>query len=262
MMKRLLLATLCLALAASVASADDDVTGRTLTHVGTLSLGEQAILAPDATAATVTVYSNISNFTGYTILNGGAANQAGNTITRLTADDITPVPGFGGLNVLACAFSVGNTSGIVIDARCRVRYYLADGAGGGPGTFVAGFSFTPSSFPAGVSLWSFNPAGALILPLTPFWAGMTFDNNGGTTGATAAHLNTLGQGMFDPPVVGTSADLTFLTAAAGSFLASNPAGSLGNAGANPIANLAWKFDIEQPVPAIPSTWGRVKSLNR
>ena len=259
-MKRLLLATLCLALAAGVASAAADITGRTLTHIATLPLGDQVTLAPDATAATVTVYSNIANFSGYTYLNGGAANQAGNTITRLAADDITPAPGFGGLNVIGCTFSVGNTSGTAINARARIRFYLADGAGGGPGTVVAGFSFNPIAFGAGVGLYGFNPGGALLLPLTPFWAGMTFDDNSGTTGATAAGLNTLGQGMFDPPVVGTSADLVFLTTAAGSHLNNNPAGSLGNAGGNPIASLAWKFDIEAPVPAIPSTWGRVKSL--
>lgn len=261
MMKRLLLATLCLALAAGVASAAE-ITGLTLTPARTLELGQQATLAPDATAATVTVYSNISNFTGYTVLNGLATNQAGNTITKLIADDITPAPGFGGLNVIQATFSVGNTSGTTINARARVRFYLADGAGGGPGTLVAGFSFNPIVFPAGVTLYNFAPGGALVLPLTPFWAGMTFDNNTGATGATAAGLNTLGQGMFDPPIIGTSADLFFTTTAAGSHLNNNPAGSLGNAGANPIASLGWKFDIETPVPAIPSTWGRVKSLYR
>jgi len=262
MMKRLLLAMLCLALAATVASAATDITGLTLTPAGTLQLGDRVTLSPDATAATVTVYSNIANFSGYVYLSGGAANQAGNTITRLAADDITPAPGFGGLNVIQCTFSVGNVSGTVVNARARVRYYLADGAGGGPGTVVAGFSFNPIAFPVGVTLYNFNPGGGLILPLTPFWAGMTFDNNTGATGATAAALNGLGQGLFDPPVVGSSADLVFLTTAAGSHLNNNPAGNLGNLGANPVASLGWKFDIETPVPAIPSTWGRVKSLYR
>jgi hypothetical protein len=260
-MKRLVLATLCLALVATVASAAE-FEGLTLTPRGTAELGAKGNVFPSAATASSTVYSNITNFLGQGYANGGAALQSGNTITRLSADDLTPLSGYGGLNVSLLTFSVANFNAAAVSARARIRFYLADGASGGPGTVLAGFSFNPISFPVGVSLWSFNPAGAMTLPLAPFWAGVTFDNNAGGTGATAAQLNGLGQGMFDPPTVGTSADQFFVTSAAGSFLASNPAGTLGNFGGAPPANFGWAFDVEQPVPAMQSTWGRVKSLYR
>ena len=262
MRQRLLLASLFMVLAAGGASAAD-VTGRTLTLAGTLPLGQQATLAPAATAATVIAYSNIANFTGYTYVNGGATGVVYNAIyTRLSADDITPAPGFGGLDVRMCWFSVGNTSGEVVMFYPSVRFYLANGAGGGPGTLIRGFRFNPFYIAPGVSTIGFDPAGELLLPLTSFWAGMTFDSGSSTYAPTAAQLNALGQGVFGPPVVGSSADLAFLTNAAGSHNNNNPAGVLGNMGGTPIANFGWQFEVGAPVPAIPSTWGRVKSLYR
>ncbi|HMQ15605.1 MAG TPA: hypothetical protein PKC49_06490 [Phycisphaerae bacterium] len=38
-------------------------------------------------------YSNVTNFLGLASVRGGAENQAGNIITRLLADDITPDSG-------------------------------------------------------------------------------------------------------------------------------------------------------------------------
>ena len=54
------------------------------------------------------------------------------------------------------------------------------------------------------------------------WAGIAFDNNGGATGATAAQLDNLAQGIFSPPDLGTSADQYFVTTAAGSFAVGQP----------------------------------------
>lgn len=258
-MKRLVLALLGIAGLVAAASAQD-ITGITLHQVGTTEIGSKGSFTPFATTATSTVYSNITNYLGLVVVNGGAATQAGNGITRLVADDLTPAAGFAGLNVTLITFSVGNLNATTVTARPRVRFYLADGAGGGPGTVITGFSFNPIAFPAGASLYNFNPGGAVALPLGTFWAGMTFDNNTGATGATLAQLNNLGQAICDPPTVGTSADVLFQTTAAGSFLANNPAGGFVGFGGNPVANVAWAFDVEQPVPAMQSTWGRVKAL--
>ena len=260
-MKRLVLATLCLGLIATAAAAAD-ITGLTLTPRGTIALGEKGTQFPLGAAVSTVAYSNITNFLGQGFPNGGTANQAGNLITRLVADDLTPTAGYGGLNVNTFTFSVANLGAGTVTARPRVRFYLSDGAGGGPGTVVTGFTFNPISFPAGVGLYTATLAGTMNLPLTTFWAGITFDNNTGGTGATAAQLNGLGQGIFDPPTVGSSLDVFFITTAAGSFLANNPAGSFSNFNGAPVANFGWDFQVEQPVPAIPSTWGRVKNLYR
>jgi hypothetical protein len=260
-MNRLVLTSLSVALLAAAASATD-FTGLTLTPLGTVALDAKGAQFPLAATASTTAYSNVTNFLGQAFANGGAASQAGNVITTLVADDLTPAGGYGGLNVNTFTFSVANLSGATVTARARVRFYLNDGAAGGPGTLVTGFSFTAIAFPAGVGLYTATLTGTMNLPIVPFWAGITFDNNTGATGATAAQLNLLGQGIFDPPTVGSSGDTFFQTSAAGSFLASNPAGAFGNFGGVPVANFGWKFDVEQPVPAMPSTWGRVKSLYR
>jgi hypothetical protein len=197
-------------------------------------------------------YSNITTFTGFVVANGSATVQAGNDITALLADDcVTIAPG---MNVTQFSFSVGNGNSVTVTARPRVRFWANDGTGGAPGTFLAGFTFNPISFTASnVGLFSATiAAGSLIVPANGvIWAGMTFDDNTGTTGATAAQLNNLGQGTFNPVDVGSSADRDFLTSAAGSFLVNNPTGAIRPSpfGANPVANYAWEF-----VPA-PSSLG-------
>jgi hypothetical protein len=185
-------------------------------------------------------YSNVDNFSGASFVAGGAANQAGNTITRLAADDITPAAGFSGSNISRITFSVANLNSANVSARARVRFYNGDGTGGAPGTVLAGFSFNPISFAPGVSLFFFNPGAAFNIPSGTFWAGMTFDDNTGATGATAAQLNNLGQGVFNPPVIGSSADQIFVTTGAGSFLAANPAGATQTIPGS-VANLGWEF---------------------
>jgi hypothetical protein len=84
------------------------------------------------------------------------------------------------------------------------------------------------------------------MPTGTFWAGVTFDGNNGTTGATLANLNNLGPGIFDPPTLGSSQDQFFATNSAGSFLANNPAGSFFNFGGSPVANFGWAFSGTPP----------------
>lgn len=203
----------------------------------------------------VTPYDNTVNFGGQAFVNGGADATS---ITRLVADDLTPDNSVGaaGLAVTSITFSVANTSatGASINARARIRFWNADGAGGGPGTYYSnpaavGFSFNPFTFAPGVTLLTGTiAAGSMNMPSGTFWAGLTFDNAGGAT-ATQADLNLLGQGLFNPPVVGTSADTAFETTAAGSFFTTpNPPGAQFNFQGTPKANFGWKFTTSNPVP--------------
>lgn len=243
-MKKFAMGALALASVAGAATAEQ--TG-TLSLVRTFDLNT-ATVAGRATPGAV--YSNVDNFTGNAYANGGAANQAGNTITTLVADDILMA---GPSSITSFTFSVANFNTVAVSARARVRFYAADGAGGTPGTVITGFSFNPISFAASsVNTFTGNVA-AFVLPAA-FWAGITFDNNTGGTGATAAQLNNLGQGIFDPPVVGSSGNIAFQTTGAGSFLANNPAGSTFNftgLGA-PIANFGWEFI---PTPGAAALFG-------
>jgi hypothetical protein len=128
--------------------------------------------------------------------------------------------------------------------------WSADGAGGSPGTFLAGFNFNPISFGASSgSSFFFHPTG-LNMPSGSFWLGLTFDNNGGATGATDVQLNNLGMALFSPPTVGSSTDSAFETTAAGGFLVNNPAGSTFNFGGNPPASFFFGVSVSQvPEPA-------------
>jgi hypothetical protein len=218
------------------------------------ALGLAALLSPAAARADVLLYSNTTNFLGFGYSNGGAANQAGDTITSMVADDITAGAGLGGLAVNQFGFSVVNFNAAAVSARVRVRFYQGDGANGGPGTFITGFTFNPITFGAGsVSVFNtaLQAAPYFTMPTTTFWAGMTFDDNTGGTGATAAQLNNLGQGIFNPPTVGSSQDVFFQTTAAGSFLQNNPGGGFFFFGGSPVANFGWSFFSSSAPPGVP-----------
>jgi hypothetical protein len=197
----------------------------------------------------LTAYDNTTGtFTAPTSLNGGINGGADsvNQITRLIADDVFFAPGFVGQSLTQITFAVVNTDPTTaFTARPRLRFYVNDGAGGGPGTLINGFSFNPINFaPGTASAFFFNPApGAVVVPATgAIWAGMTFDNLGAT--ATFAQLNELGQAFFDPPSVGSSTNNIFTTTGTGSFLASNPPGTIGPLpGGTPNANIFYKFEV-------------------
>jgi hypothetical protein len=156
------------------------------------------------------LYSNITNFTGFAVENGGAANVGGDNITTLLADDITPGAGLAGGTVDSFFFSVANFNAVAVSARPLVRFYNANGAGSEGGRREA-------------------------------------EGCDERAGAALAQLNGLGEGIFSPPTLGSSQDVFFATNNAGSFAGNNPAGGLFNFGGNPPANFAWAFS-GTPVP--------------
>ncbi|HQY87671.1 MAG TPA: PEP-CTERM sorting domain-containing protein [Tepidisphaeraceae bacterium] len=229
----------------------------TATLLGSINVHTgQAIGAESSGPEVVTlnsVYSNVTTFTGSVVTNGGSANQAGNNITTMIADDLDMTAA---ANIIGFRFSVGNLNTTAVSARPRVRFY-ADNAGV-PGTYLGGFSFNAISFPAN----SVNVLGTTIAPFpmpANIWAGMVFDNNTGATGATLAQLDLLGQGSFDPVDVGSSTDNLFGTTAAGSFNVNDPVGVTFNFGANPVANVGWEL-VSVPEPTMLSVIGAVASF--
>lgn len=208
-----------------------------------------AFALASASAQELFIYDNTTANTGSFFANGGAALVGANTITTLVADDLTPISGYGGMAVSNIYFSVVNGNATAVSARPRLRIYSADGAGGAPGTFLAGFTFTAISFAGNSgSSFFFHPTGFNV-PSGTFWMGLTFDNNSGATGATATQLNNLGMALFNPPNIGTSADSMFQTTAAGDFLVNNPAGNLFNFGGNPPASAFFGLTVSVPEPA-------------
>ena len=264
-MRKLLLAALFLVVAVAPVRADE-------IFLGDLQVVDQFPLdAPRTTGTAVLTpdYSNVTNFLGNGFVNAGSALQGTNRITRLVADDITPTGAHAGLSVTQFVFSIANFNATAVTVRPRVRFWFTDGTGGAPGTYynlpaAVGFSFNPLTIGPGVTLLSANLApNQFAMPGVPFWAGITFDDNAGTTGISAAQLDLVGQGIFAPPTLGTSNDQFFITQAAGSFFGlANPAGSLSNFGANPVADFGWEFSVDVPVPTKDSSWGRVKAQYR
>jgi hypothetical protein len=205
-------------------------------------------LALSTQAQELFIYNNTVSNTGSFFPNGGAALVGANTITRLVADDLTPISGYAGMPINNIYFSVVNANAGAVSARPRLRIYDATGASGGPGNVIAGFSFSAISFAANSgSSFFFHPTGVNV-PSGTFWIGMTFDNNSGATGAAAADLNNLGMALFNPPTVGTSADTLFETTAAGDFLVNNPVGSQFNFSGNPPANAFFGISVLVPEP--------------
>jgi len=250
------LAAAALALAAFAfngsARADVDIPNGTptLAHVydiGHVSDGGLNTVAPGAK------YSNVTTFTGFGIVNGGAVADAGNggaLTTTLLADDLNMTSATSVTSTGSMSFSVANLNSTVVSARVRLRFFLPDGPGGAPGTALGGFSFNPIAFATGVSTFFFNPSATFVFPSANVWAGEFFDNIGATT-TTAAQLNNLGQGSFNPVDVGTSADKDFLSGTpVDTFLNNNPSGSVRTSpfAGNPVANYGWEVAPGVPEP--------------
>lgn len=202
-----------------------------------------------ASAQELFIYNNTVNSTGSFYANGGASLVGANTITKLVADDLTLTSGYAGMPIDNIYFSVVNANATAVSARPRLRMWDNTGAGGGPGNFIAGFTFNAIPFAANSgSSFFFHPTGVNV-PSGTFWIGLTFDNNSGATGATDVQLNNLGMALFNPPTVGTSADTLFSTTAAGDFLVNNPAGSQFNFSGNPPANAFFGITVLVPEPS-------------
>ena len=256
--------TASLLLVASIANATEYPSGD-LTFEENVPLGKQTRLT---TFLDTVEYSNVSFFLGQGYIQGGSALQGSNTITQLLMDDITPLGASPGEDVTQLKFSIANFNATPVTVRPRIRFWFDDT--GLPGLYYnlpggpVGFSFNPITINVGVTILTATIAPDLFaMPSGRFWAGVTFDDNNGTTGITQAQLDQLGQGFFDPPLVGSSEDLLFETSAAGSFFGvDNPPGAPFNFGGNPIANVAWEFTAVTSTPTVKSSWGRIKGLYR
>jgi hypothetical protein len=228
-----------IALMTSIACAD--VMG---TIVASYPNGQAA--AGGGIAAVSPYYDNTASFTGYSFANGGAQNQSGNTITTLVMDDIEMTAPIA--NVTDVYFTVANQNSVAVTVRPRVRFWGPD-INSYPGTFISGGTFNPMTFNANTTYIIHGTGFAFAAP-SFFWAGITFDDNTGGTGITVDQLNHVGQGVFDPPAVGSSSDLFAQTTTAGSFFGiNNPAVGLFNFGGELVANFGWAF-VPEPTTLV------------
>lgn len=166
-----------------------------------VSTPSQRGITPGAT------YSNVVNFGG-SGLGSIAGLQGSNGVTGIIMDDIQfdPLTAPGG-DIQQVTFCVANFNATTTNARVRLRFWADNGAdspstyytSGTPAT-AQGFTFNPIQFASGVSCFftTFAPSatGFKVPGSLKFWAGMQYDNNNGTTGATLADLANLGVAIF------------------------------------------------------------------
>ena len=208
-----------------------------------IALAASALSFLSTADAQTVVYSNISNFTGQAYSNGGVTSDTGTRQTVLVADDLTYDPALALNNVTQFRFTLANLNSTQQALTPSVRFYNSDGANGGPGTLLAGFNFGAVTVNANsISTLTFNvpAANQFLLPASgTMWAGVYFSSGS----QTAAVMNNFGQGIFNPPTIGSSADRVFFGSTPGTYTTSNPAGTIGNFGGTPVANLGWQVTV-------------------
>lgn len=222
-----------LAAVAGVASADIAATAQLIKSIPAdqASYGSRAV-TPGAT------FSNVTNYSGSVYLNGGAALISGLLTTKYVSEEITRTTAL--TPVTRFSFTVANLNSTPLTARPRVRFHDLNNAGGtNTGGYITGFSFNPITFPANTVSVFFTNITAITLPQS-FSMGITFDN-AGNLGNTAAQMNNLGVGIYNPPDVGSSPDLAFSTTAASVGNVNNAPGNTFNFGGNPVANFGWEI---------------------
>lgn len=229
----------CAALLCATIGQAIEISGLDAQLIGSAKIGEPLNIKRSG-GDFVPVYDNSTAATAagtYSAL--GAAGGA----TKVVADDTTPVGG-GILNEFT--FSVSSLNTVAVSARPRVRFWQADGAGGGPGTLIAGFSFNPITFnPNTLNVFTTGQtlaANNIALPNATMWWGMLFDNLNGST-ATNAQLDLLGQIVIDPPSLGsTNGQLMWEATATGSNFVPNPVGANITLAGVP-SNLLWEYQV-------------------
>jgi hypothetical protein len=208
-------------------------------------------------AAQTAAYDNTVNRQGWNAISNAAQTQGSNTVTAVLIDDITFAPGSAGQTVTAVTVGAANVSGVAFTVRPYLRFWNADGSGGGPGTYFSPGG-TPLDVDFGPTLLASSPQdnllrielGANSFPVPAsekLWVGLGFDDANGTTGANEFWMRNLGYHLYDPPTVGSSADVMAITPF-GSFLGvDNPPVTMFDLGNNIVANAGYKFEVS-PVP--------------
>ena len=192
------------------------------------------------------VYSNLGTFRNQSFAAGGATQQVLNTITRMAADDLNLV-GTPPYSVNGFRFTVTNLNAVDVSARPLGAFLPSRRSGRRAGHAHRSENVQPDRVPRRRRGHHQDEQHSSFFGARTIWAGIAFDNNGGTTGATAAQLDNLAQGIFSPAEVGTSTDQYFVTTAAGSFASDNPVGTLTNFGGTPPADFGWEILTAQDV---------------
>lgn len=198
-------------------------------------------VARPATAQTI-VYDNTETIPINTVFFNGSTTYGSNTQANMDADHLTLAPGSADLSITNFVFEAYNPDATSTTARASVFFWADNGQGGNPGTYLAGMVLPVMTFGAK----SVTPLASSITGLTvptdgSLWAGIVYDDNNGTTGATPTQIGHLGGAIYNPPTIGSSdpaADFAQNQYYAG---INNPTVSSFNFGSNLPVNYGWKL---------------------
>ena len=206
---------------------------------------------PLAIGPNLEVYDNSTNFAGYVQTQDPSGPVNGVQTSTMIADDLTLDPDtVVGSSIWSFRFSIFNINSSTRSISPHVSFFLADGPLGVPGTLVAAFQFNPisvASFDGGFVTVTLPPADQFPVPANrKLWAAETFANDLGST-SSDAEVDNWSQGYYDPPTIGSSADLAFQTLNPFDGFSSDPDGALFNWGGNPVvANFGWQLQAPEP----------------
>ncbi|MBL7817715.1 MAG: T9SS type A sorting domain-containing protein [Saprospiraceae bacterium] len=212
------------------------------------TIGNRSLVDADPLA----FYSNLTNplSSSYPVQDAGTVS--GNNITGMICDNLT-LAGTPPFSLGKFSFVVANTNTSAVTIRPRIRFYLADGPNGTPGTIIAGFSFNSISISGNnATTLSIKPLLPLTITSNNIWAGILYDNEDGSTSATPTQLGKFGVALYNPVVVGSSTDLFFQTTsypATGSFLENNPVGTTYTLPST-VANFGWELMLSSTINSI------------
>jgi PEP-CTERM motif len=204
-----------------------------------------------ATCAQATVIYDNTTILGFGYAGGGATMLNGSLVTNVVADDITPAAGSAGMGVTSFTYSIQNFNSVVVTTSPIISFWAGAAGVDEPGTLLATITISPITIAAGSKsvFTDSSPTAFFTVPSGLFWAGESFSDFGGTTGATAGELNNLGLTIAGPPAIGSSQDLFFL-ATPDQQGSNDPIGGLFFFSGQPVANFAWQFSATSaPEPA-------------
>ena len=206
------------------------------TNIWTSALGTKATRgAPDFTSA----YDNTINFTGVGTSSGAVGPANGSTGTFMDADDLNVIASEFSKPVVGFTFSSSNGNSVVVNASPTVVFWTNNA--NAPATLLKTVRFNPIPLSAlSVNLWTYAPGVPLFtLPASgKIFMGVSWDNFADVTnsGISDLQLSKVGQGVFNPPVVGSSADSFWTSNGFGNNAVNNPLGITTNFGGSPVAS--------------------------
>ena len=114
---------------------------------------------------------------------------------------ITAGAGTVGDGVTSISFVAANLNSTAVTTGVTLLAYSADGIGGGPGTLLGEFQTQTLTLSASsVGLETYTSATPLFtVPSGLFWLGISYNNEDGTLPVTAAQLDNLWLGIYNPP---------------------------------------------------------------